>query len=317
MNQLEMVSLDDLVSKEHGYRKFIELLNFEGINRRLRKLKSDNPHEGYGLERLFKCLFLQFLEDLSDRELERFLTENTAAKWFCGFKLTEKTPDHTVFTHARTKIGASTLSKIFADMRDQLRKKGYMNEVFTFIDATHLIAKGQLWKERDELIKQRYEKMNNSNISKVAADSEARFGCKGKNKFWFGYKEHASVDAQSGMINKVALTKASVTDAQGMKHVCPCGGAVYADKGYCLEPAQTAAARKNCHLAAIKRNNMKDKNHDLDRWISQIRAPYERVFSKIAKRVRYRGLVKNFFASLMQALCFNVKRLSVLELSTG
>jgi IS5 family transposase len=62
---------------------------------------------------------------------------------------------------------------------------------------------------------------------------------------------------------------------------------------------------------------MKDKNHDLDRWISKIRAPYERVFSKISKRVRYRGLVKNFFASLMQALCFNVKRLTVLELSTG
>ncbi|MDR2781186.1 MAG: hypothetical protein LBB21_01850 [Holosporaceae bacterium] len=59
-----------------------------------------------------------------------------------------------------------------------------MNEVFTFIDATHLISKGQLWKERDELIKKNYEKMNNDNISKVAADDETRFGCKGGNKFW-------------------------------------------------------------------------------------------------------------------------------------
>jgi hypothetical protein len=41
--------------------------------------------------------------------------------------------------------------------------------------------------------------------------------------------------------------------------------------------------------------NMKDKNHDLDCWISGIRAPYERVFSKIEKRVRYKGIVKNFF----------------------
>jgi hypothetical protein len=47
-----------------------------------------------------------------------------------------------------------------------------MNEVFTFIDATHLISKGQLWKERDELIRQKYEKMNNGNISKVAADGK-------------------------------------------------------------------------------------------------------------------------------------------------
>ena len=38
---------------------------------------------------------------------------------------------------------------------------------------------------------------------------------------------------QSGMINKVAITKASVIDSKGMKHVIPNSGAVYADKGYC------------------------------------------------------------------------------------
>jgi hypothetical protein len=33
------------------------------------------------------------MEDLSDRELARFLQENTAGKWFCGFGLCEATPD--------------------------------------------------------------------------------------------------------------------------------------------------------------------------------------------------------------------------------
>jgi IS5 family transposase len=79
----------------------------------------------------------------------------------------------------------------------------------------------------------------------------------------------------------------------------------------------TAATTKGCHLAAIKRNNVKDKNHDLDRWISGIRAPYARVSSKIEKRVRHKGVVRNFFAALMQALCFNIKRFAVLEFSTG
>ena len=63
MNQLEMVSLEDLISPQHSYRKFRELLDFEHINGHLQKLKKDNPHEGYGLDRLFKCLFLQFLEE--------------------------------------------------------------------------------------------------------------------------------------------------------------------------------------------------------------------------------------------------------------
>ncbi len=43
-------------------------------------------------------------------------------------------------------------------------------EVFTFVDASHLISKAALWEERDELIKQKYDKINNDNISKVAHD---------------------------------------------------------------------------------------------------------------------------------------------------
>ena len=35
-----------------------------------------------------------------------------------------------------------------------------MSEVFTFVDATHLIAKASLWQEKDEAIKQKYEKLN-------------------------------------------------------------------------------------------------------------------------------------------------------------
>jgi len=31
-------------------------------------------------------------------------------------------------------------------------------------------------------------------------------------------------------------------------------------------PAKQAAARKGCHLAAIKKNNMKGKNVDQDHW---------------------------------------------------
>ena len=58
----------------------------------------------------------------------------------------------------RSKIGAHKLSKIFAMFRDQLRARGYMSEVFTFVDASHLISKASLWEERDEARKQKYEK---------------------------------------------------------------------------------------------------------------------------------------------------------------
>ncbi len=311
-HQITMVSLDQLVSKNHQYRKFKELFNFDAVKSELLSVESDTNYKGYGVLRLFKCLLLQFMEDMSDRELERYIADSNAGKWFCDFSLTEKTPDHTVFSKMRKKIGTNLLSKIFSIFRDQLRSSGYMSEVFTFVDATHLISKASLWEERDEARKQKFEKLNNEVLPKVANDKQARIGCKGGSKFWYGYKKHVSVDIQSGMINKVAVTPANLTDAKGLSLVIPKQGAVYADKGYCTSPAKIAAARKNVHLCAVKKNNMQGKNFDLDKYYTRIRSPFERVFSGDNKRLRYNGIAKNQFAEFMKAICFNLRRLTVL-----
>jgi len=93
-----------MVLPNHRYRRFMKVWDFRKVDSLLSQAKSNNPHEGYGLERIFRCLLLQFLENLSDRELEVFLQENSAGKWFCGVLLGEDTPDHTVFTRAHKKI---------------------------------------------------------------------------------------------------------------------------------------------------------------------------------------------------------------------
>jgi IS5 family transposase len=227
--------------------------------------------------------------------------------------LSEPTPDYRLFTRVRTRIGPARLSQLFATMREQLKAAGLMSEVFTFVDATHLIAKATLWEERDKARQQKIEHLNNDVLPKVATDPQARIGCKGKKKYWYGDKEHVSVDMQSGLINKVATTPANLPDAQGLRHVCPTQGAIYGDKGYCTAPARQAAAQRGCHLAAIQRNNMKTKNRDRDRWYTHLRAPYERVFSQRPKRVRYRGIAKNQFAAFLQAMTFNLRRLLILD----
>ena len=313
MQQIEMICLDELVPENHNYRKFAKIWSFKTAETRLKDLEKDNPHKGHGILRIFKCLLLQFMENCSDRELERFIQENMAARWFCGFNLKDKTPDHSIFCQMRKKIGTKILSQLFTDLKEQLKREGLMSEVFTFVDAAHLIAKANLWEERDKAIQDKYEKLNNENISEFSSDNQAKIGCKGKEKYWYGYKQHTSVDMQSGLINKIAITPANITDSSGFKHVCPKQGAVYLDKGYCIGEAPKIAKSRSIHLAAIKKNNMKNKNKDQDRWYSGIRAPYERVFSKREKRVRYRGIAKNQFALFMQAICFNLRRLVVLN----
>ena len=269
--------------------------------------------DGYETERLFPCLLLQFMEALLDRELERYLELNLATKWFCGFILSEPTPAYSLFTRVRTRIGPTRLSQLFATMREQLKAAGLMSEVFTFADATHLIAKATLWEERDKTRQQKIDQLNNDVLPKVAADPQARIGCKGQKKYWYGYNEQVSVDMQSGLINKVATTPANLPDAQGLRHVCPTQGAIYGDNGYGPAPARPAAAQRGCHLAAVQRHHMKTKNRDRDRWYTHLRAPDERVFAQRPKRVRYRGVAKNQFSAFLQAMTFNLKRLVVLD----
>ena len=40
-----------------------------------------------------------------------------------------------------------------------------------------------LWEERDKAIAEKYEKLNNDKISKFSADTQAKIGCKGKDKY--------------------------------------------------------------------------------------------------------------------------------------
>lgn len=306
------ISLDSLVPEEHPYRKLDEIISFSELSRPYQAIYSTKGRKEKGVEFGLRALVLQFTEDLSDRKMERFLQENTAGKWFCDLALGDKSPDHSYFGSFRQRLGTKRLMSIFSQVRESLKSMGLIREVFTFVDASHLISKLTTWDDRDKAIKAGLDKFNNQTAPQIAADKQARFGCKGGNKFWYGYKEHAAVDMQSGLINKIAATSAEVTDAEGLARVCPNGGAVFADKGYCVNPAKRTLKRKNCHDSTIKKNNMKGKDRRKDGWLSAMRSPYERVFAHRNRRVRYRGIEKVQFQVGARALTFNLKRIMAL-----
>lgn len=60
-----------------------------------------------------------------------------------------------------------------------------MSEVFTFVDSSHLAARANIWTERDKATKERYDKLNNEALPKIARYKDARIGYKGKDKFIF------------------------------------------------------------------------------------------------------------------------------------
>jgi IS5 family transposase len=118
------------------------------------------------------------------------------------------------------------------------------------------------------------------------------------------------IDVGSGLIERIAVTPTNISDQKGFKPVCPRDGQlVFADKAYCLKKAQDTMAHRKGTSGATLRQNMIDKNKDLDRWRSAIRAPFEGVFYKVEKRTRYRGHAKVQFQFFMDAIVHNAKRL--------
>ena len=105
---------------------------------------------------------------------------------------------------------------IFSQVRYSLHEMGLIKEVFTFVDSSQLISKLTNWDDRDKAIKQGLLQFNNKTAGKVAADKQARFGSKSPKKYWYGYKEHASVDMQSGLINETIV--ATVGNAAEFKN---------------------------------------------------------------------------------------------------
>ena len=70
-HQITLVSLDELVSEKHQYRKFKLLFNFKAIEPDLIAVEAANNNKGFSILRLFKCLLLQFMEDMSYRAMQQ------------------------------------------------------------------------------------------------------------------------------------------------------------------------------------------------------------------------------------------------------
>lgn len=313
LKETEQLELRDtycegLVAKDHAFRKINKVLDLKPVLKEFEKLYSKNGAPSIPLEKGFRMLIIQFMHNYSDRQMEQALKENIAVKWFCGYELRDKTPDHSYFGKLRKRLGTDSVAKVFNFVVEQMRSQGMVGDTFTFIDATAIITKITLWEERDRAIKDGFDKLNNENVSQYHVDEQARFGSKGKRKFWFGYKRNVAVDMKHGVVTKVAITPANVSDGAALKNVCPKGGMVFADKGYCSKAVEKELEERGCHSGIIKKNNMKGKNRAKDKWLTKVRMPFESVFSKLERRSRYRSLVKVQYQGFMEGLAHNLKR---------
>ena len=65
---------------------------------------------GYNPVQGVKMLFIQYWQDLKGRELEEYLRDSNAGKYFCCFSLLEETPCHSYFTKFRSRLGSKKVA---------------------------------------------------------------------------------------------------------------------------------------------------------------------------------------------------------------
>lgn len=177
--------------------------------------KGERGNKPYDLELMLRIHILQKLYNLADDAAMNEIIDSRAFSQFCGVDSSNQVPDGDTIGRFRgilekNHMGEQFLNQVVEKLQacNLLLKKG------TIVDSTLIAAPSST--KNDE--KKR--------------DPEAHSVKKG-NQWYFGYKEHIGVDADSGLVHTVETTAANVHDsAMTSALVQGTETDVYGDSGY-------------------------------------------------------------------------------------
>lgn len=141
--QMSMISLEELVPKDHLLRKIELLFDFSFIYDEVEMLYSQIGKESIDPVVLFKICFIQYLFGI--RSMRRTIEEinyNVAYRWFLGYNFDESIPHFSTFgkNYARRFVGTDIFEKIFARILDEINSYGLLSPDTIFVDGTHIKA---------------------------------------------------------------------------------------------------------------------------------------------------------------------------------
>jgi transposase len=242
--QLEMVTLEGLVPKDHLVRKIEAVIDFSFIYERVAGLYSpDNGRPALNPTLMFKALFLGYLFGIrSERQLVREIQVNVAYRWFLGLTLTEPVFDASTLSQNRRRRyqDSSVARDIFDAIVLQAAEKGLVDGHVLYTDSTHLKAsankkrfdiahlsksRADYWQALDAAVeedriahgkkalaaKEHVPPSADTKVSRTDPDS-GYMARDGKPKGFF-YLDHRTVDGQHAIITDTFVTAGNVHDS--------------------------------------------------------------------------------------------------------
>lgn len=148
-DQIEFVSIEELVPKDHLLRKIDEAVDFNKIYEFVEELYCpDNGRPSIDPVVLFKMTLIQHIFGIpSLRRTAEEVRANIYYRWFLGYLLNEETPHFsTVSYNFKHRYTSETIEKIFYWILDEINNAGYLSPETVFVDGTHIKANANIKK---------------------------------------------------------------------------------------------------------------------------------------------------------------------------
>ncbi len=292
--------------------KINRLVDWKPFETRLKCIySSPNGRPSYPVLLLFKCLMLQAWYNLSDYALEEILDDRLSFRRFTGLSVSEKAPDHSVFSRFRDQLIKHQMHEpLFRELDVQLESRGLIIKKGTLVDATVI-----------EAAPKKPTQNADGTPGKSPLDPEADWTKKG-GRYLFGYKAHIGVDQESELIRRIAMTPAHVHDSRMFRQVLSGDEAwAFADKAYDSKKNHKILKEQNIQNGILIKGARNRKLTRIEKMcntiLSKLRCPVERIFGTLKRsyrynRARYLGLRKNTLQLTLMSIAYNLRKMEKL-----
>ncbi len=273
----------EAISKVLDFEMFRPLLEAKLLNKDKKNNAGAKP---YDVVLMFKIILLQRYYGLGDKQVEYQIIDRTSFKRFLGLETGDKVPDEkTVWAFREQLTKTGLVDELFGQFIGYLESNGLIFNEGQIIDASFTIAPRQRnTREENQQIKngQGKDLWNDNPHKKSHKDIDARW-TKKNNENFYGYKNHAKVDAKSKFINTYRVTDASVHDSQALDALLnekDKAQPLYADSAY------TGEDQENVITQYKMKNEVHEKGYR-NRPLTEVQNANNKIKSKTRVRVEH------------------------------
>jgi len=333
---------DRIVPKDHFLMRLDAIIPWQRFAKKLVRYYQGKALYGpapYNPIIILKMLLLSFLYNTSERQTEDLVNFNLVAKCFVGLAVDEPAPDYSTLSLFKSRLLENKKTTAFETLLQEIiaiaKEQGIAFGSIQVLDSVHVIADVNIPKDESR-----------QNKGHAPRDGDAAWGVKHSKKvrdqqgntivqkeYFFGYKQHVSLNAATGLITSVTHTAGNAYDGHQLPALVENDLAqgipvkiATADKAYDDGENHEFLRSHNMH-SAIRLNDYRTTKKDDNKsiWIALQQTPeyraglkerykVERKFGEAKeqhglRRCRSIGLLRFAVQGFLTAITLNLKRM--------